>query len=305
MARLKALAPQLGSLAPIIARHSDAEGHSQALEPWRPWYATSRWRQLRLEIFERDLFTCQMPGCGTLVSLDVASPLPLATCDHRIPHHGDEALFWDRANLQTLCKPCHDKVKQRLERRAGPAGLGAPGGQGQARGQGPGQGGMAHPAWFRRSHVPLVAVCGPPGAGKSTYVRQQAGPDDRIICFDELATALFGRDGEQRARTRLDVNGIAGVLRARNEALGDLMRAQAKARWPAAWLILTEPKAEHRTWWAERLGARVVVLATPAQVCKARIAADELAGDHRGLEALAQVDVWWRTYRPAPCDETL
>ncbi len=35
--------------------------------------------------------------------------------DHRTPHHGDERLFWDWANWQPLCGPCHDSVKQALE----------------------------------------------------------------------------------------------------------------------------------------------------------------------------------------------
>ena len=35
--------------------------------------------------------------------------------DHITPHRGDMALFWDRANWQPLCKPCHDRRKQRLE----------------------------------------------------------------------------------------------------------------------------------------------------------------------------------------------
>lgn len=52
--------------------------------------------------------------------------------DHITPHRlkeaidsGDEAriehakaLFWDSANWQSLCKPCHDGVKQREERAA-------------------------------------------------------------------------------------------------------------------------------------------------------------------------------------------
>ena len=37
--------------------------------------------------------------------------------DHIIPHKGDTALFWDvRGNWQALCKPHHDKDKQREER---------------------------------------------------------------------------------------------------------------------------------------------------------------------------------------------
>ena len=29
--------------------------------------------------------------------------------DHIVPHRGDQKLFWDEANWQPLCKPCHDK----------------------------------------------------------------------------------------------------------------------------------------------------------------------------------------------------
>ena len=29
--------------------------------------------------------------------------------DHITPHRGDQALFWDRDNWQSLCKPCHDR----------------------------------------------------------------------------------------------------------------------------------------------------------------------------------------------------
>ena len=36
--------------------------------------------------------------------------------DHITPHKGDKALFWDRANWQPLCKPCHDIDKARMER---------------------------------------------------------------------------------------------------------------------------------------------------------------------------------------------
>lgn len=29
--------------------------------------------------------------------------------DHKTPHRGDPAVFWDRANWQPLCKACHDR----------------------------------------------------------------------------------------------------------------------------------------------------------------------------------------------------
>lgn len=36
--------------------------------------------------------------------------------DHIVPHRGDEKLFWDRSNWQSLCKPHHNSDKQMLEK---------------------------------------------------------------------------------------------------------------------------------------------------------------------------------------------
>ncbi|MGE8338123.1 HNH endonuclease [Pseudomonas laurylsulfatiphila] len=38
--------------------------------------------------------------------------------DHKVPHRGDQSLFWDESNWQSLCKPCHDSVKQAEESAA-------------------------------------------------------------------------------------------------------------------------------------------------------------------------------------------
>ncbi len=29
--------------------------------------------------------------------------------DHIVPHKGDQQLFWDTRNWQSMSKPCHDK----------------------------------------------------------------------------------------------------------------------------------------------------------------------------------------------------
>lgn len=41
---------------------------------------------------------------------------PATTVDHKVPHRGDQRLFWDRNNWQPLCAHCHNSRKQRLER---------------------------------------------------------------------------------------------------------------------------------------------------------------------------------------------
>jgi 5-methylcytosine-specific restriction protein A len=117
MGRLKTLPGRLSALPPALnyidTSSRPTEANRSTFSPWRKWYSTARWRALRLRIFARDLFTCQWPGCGHLTA-DTSQ----LVADHRRPHRGDASLFWDEANLQTLCKPCHDRHKQRAERNA-------------------------------------------------------------------------------------------------------------------------------------------------------------------------------------------
>lgn len=81
-------------------RHGDRP-HPEA----RRWYATVRWFRLRDDVIREAASTCA--GCRHVVlELDV---------DHRIPHRGDPVLFWDRANLQALCKTCHAAKTHRGE----------------------------------------------------------------------------------------------------------------------------------------------------------------------------------------------
>lgn len=56
----------------------------------------------------RATFLRQRPWCE-------ACGLPAEHVDHRVPHKGDPALFWSRANWQPLCPTCHNKWKQRAE----------------------------------------------------------------------------------------------------------------------------------------------------------------------------------------------
>lgn len=35
--------------------------------------------------------------------------------DHRVPHQGNEALFWDQTNWDPLCKKHHDSDKKMIE----------------------------------------------------------------------------------------------------------------------------------------------------------------------------------------------
>lgn len=80
--------------------------------PWKAWYKTRRWQALRLAVLERDNYTCQRTGRV----LGAKHPDPDSpVVNHRRPHRGDEALFWDIDNLETVSKAVHDADIQREE----------------------------------------------------------------------------------------------------------------------------------------------------------------------------------------------
>jgi len=65
---------------------------------------TWRWRQVaKLFLLEHPLCECRECQAGK-VRVIVATVV-----DHRIPHRGDETLFWDQSNWQAMAKVCHDK----------------------------------------------------------------------------------------------------------------------------------------------------------------------------------------------------
>ena len=82
------------------------------MQPWRRWYRTARWQKLRQDVFTRDGLVCQRTGVLCL-GRHPASDSPVA--NHKRPHRGDPVLFWDPANIETVCKEAHDCLIQREE----------------------------------------------------------------------------------------------------------------------------------------------------------------------------------------------
>jgi 5-methylcytosine-specific restriction protein A len=78
--------------------------------PWRHWYG-KRWFKARLQHLAKEPLCRRHLRLGQTVAATVV--------DHIKPHKGDARLFWDRANWQSLCKPCHDRDKQ-IEENAPP-----------------------------------------------------------------------------------------------------------------------------------------------------------------------------------------
>ncbi|WP_395589405.1 HNH endonuclease [Pseudomonas sp. TR47] len=76
--------------------------------PWHHLYNTKRWYRLRWHQLQAEPLCRRCSSQGRTVEAKIA--------DHVIAHRGDEALFFDGGNLQSLCKQCHDSAKQRQEK---------------------------------------------------------------------------------------------------------------------------------------------------------------------------------------------
>jgi len=71
-------------------------------------YKTKQWQRLRAEQLRKYPY-CQCPHHKEKKEL-------AAVVDHISPHKGNRRLFFDRNNLQSMTKTCHDAFKQSQER---------------------------------------------------------------------------------------------------------------------------------------------------------------------------------------------
>jgi 5-methylcytosine-specific restriction protein A len=65
------------------------------------WYSSTRWLRLRLQVLQ-DQPLCR--HCGQRGRKTLTEDI-----DHIVKHDGNPQLFWDRTNLQGLCKACHSR----------------------------------------------------------------------------------------------------------------------------------------------------------------------------------------------------
>lgn len=111
---LGARMPVLGERLPVVEPGSWRSGLTSTERGYG-----YRWQQYRLGWLR------EHPLCGD--RLNERSPehsacvrdgriTPAGVVDHRVPHRGDERLFWDPTNHQSLCTTCHDSIKAKAER---------------------------------------------------------------------------------------------------------------------------------------------------------------------------------------------
>lgn len=195
--------------------------------------------------------------------------------DHITPHRGDMRLFWDTKNHQPTCKRCHSMKTATEDGRWGVERQGAPAREWV--------GAAMLPLDMGRPVMPLLVICGPPGAGKTSFVKSYARPGEMVLDLDVILAEVTRRPLYSPA----SVDEWTAAKKVRNQRLVAL--CSAPARWPRAWLIASAPKLTDRRYWRER-GARVVMILPSLDECLRRIRGDGARPEKAGHE---QACLWW------------
>lgn len=135
-------------------------------------------------------------------------------------------------------------------------------------------------------------VCGPPGAGKTTWVMARAKWGDVVLDVDALFVAVTGLRPYEKPEALLKL-----VLELQETTLRWIERNPG--RFVNAWVIAGGAKVSQRARLARRLGVTeaegVIVLETSPDECLRRIAADpRRAEEMQGWAPL--VHKWWSEY---------
>lgn len=141
---------------------------------------------------------------------------------------------------------------------------------------------------------PVTLVCGPPCAGKTTWVDRQARAGDLVLDFDQIARGELGspfkwdhtpkvwREAERLIRERMRVLGEQGPDR-------------------PSWVIRTIPDGHTRAVVARNIGATRRVLLLPPE----RVLLERAAGRPDPVETRAAIGRWLAEYTPDAGDEVL
>ena len=204
--------------------------------------------------------------------------------DHIDSHRGDVNSFWNEDNWQALCASCHGK-KTRIEMSQQREVDSVDGGSGKG--------------------ARLIVVCGPPGSGKTTYIRERLQYGDVVIDMDRIWMCFTGLGwyvkppGLFRFIRGVYLQAVATLphgLRAVSTLPHGLRAVATLPHGLRVWVVMGGARRGDRQEMVNKYNAEIIMLDVSANECKRRIGED----DRRRESAVqwdALVDDWWRRYQ--------
>lgn len=219
-------------------------------------YGTA-WEKLRAVIMLRDMYLCK--PCG-----DSGRLTPAHAVDHIVPK---AALGTDESdNLQAICKECHKrKTAVEAAMQGGPA--------------------ASEPKWLKPARIPVTVVVGPPGSGKSTYIKKHAGANDLVLDLDFIAADLFKTPVYAATMTQMMV-----AMRYRNAMLSSL--SSSDVTYVKAWVAASAGSPLKRAYWRDHFKANVVQMETSKDDCVQRVMADDRRDNETRMRNIKTIAEW-------------
>jgi predicted kinase len=142
---------------------------------------------------------------------------------------------------------------------------------------------------FNSMGCQLTLVAGPPGSGKSSYVRQHKKPEDLVWDYDLIVRAITGLPFRERTD---EAHKLAWAMR-------ETFIKTSQSLPVNVWIIASAPSMEEREEF-RRMGARVIVFETDKETCLKRVNCREYKADWKQI-----ISRWWSRYQPSEKDVKL
>lgn len=137
--------------------------------------------------------------------------------------------------------------------------------------------------------IPLDIICGPPGAGKSTYIQYRDRSTTLVIDFAEIKARVSGLRLYEAGDRWVDA-----TIKERAHMLSILTKETPHT---SAVFVTLAPERCVREDWAEQLEPdRVIVLETDPHLCIERIKCSPVRSVHTDLFWRTLVYDWWAKY---------
>ena len=194
------------------------------------FYANTPWQRIRRRMIIESGGVCA--SCGQIVT-DTSDLIVHHKIELTPENYKDVSISLNPDNLEVLCWACHSK-HHAAER---------------------------DPLKLRKQ---VFVVWGAPCSGKSTYVREQAGPDDLIVDLDLIYSSLSLSPLHVHPKS---VQAIAFGVR---NFLLDQVRTRT-GKWSTAWVIGAYPLAGERQALLSRLRADDIYIPATKEECLERL----------------------------------
>lgn len=135
----------------------------------------------------------------------------------------------------------------------------------------------------------VYVVYGPPLAGKKTFVQEQMMRGDLVVDMDRLFEAVSFQPAYDKP------DNLLGNVMGLQLLLLDNIKTRA-GKWGNAWVIGGYPDRFKRERIATELGAELVFVETPKELCFARLDMDPLRSSC-ALEWQKYIDKWFESYQ--------